>query len=269
MTGCGGFSRHRRDGDQVIKLLDVPDPAAERVAAAAREGGRAGLQSYLDVLRAHDVALPPDLMVISENPLAVRHRWIEGPTLADLAVQHPQQFVAAVGRVARWVRATGSTDARIDTNLVNFCLTASGPVLVDVLPPLRPSCMPAPPYTLFETLFCALCFDTEVILDALIGYAARTLLRADPPPQARHALAELGRLLHPSPATGRVGEFPAGWFRARVRLALGALDGEVPTSALHDFFAATSVLAFQQLDEVHREHRLHRVEGLIAILDLA
>jgi hypothetical protein len=36
-------------------------------------------------------------------------------------------------------------------------------------------------------------------------------------------------------------------------MALRALDGEIHTSALHDFFAATSVLAFRQLDEIHRE----------------
>lgn len=269
MTGCGGFSRHRRDGDQIIKLLDLVHPACERVAAAAQGGGRVGMQRYLDVLRAHAIALPPDLMVISENPLAVRHRWIEGPTLADLAARHPRRFVVAVARVTQWVHILGSTDARIDTNLANFCLAPGGPVLVDVLPPLRPSCMPAPPYTLFETLFCALCFDTEVILDALIGYAARTLLGADPPPQVRHALAELSRLLRPSLATSPVGGFPASWFRVRARLALGALDGEVPTAALHDFFATTSVLAFQQLDELHRKRHRDRVDKLIAILDLA
>lgn len=268
MTGCGGFSRHRRNGDQVIKLLDVTDSACERVAAAAREGGRASTQRYLDVLRAHDVALPPDLMVISENPLAVRHRWIEGPTLANLAEQHPQQFVAAVARITQWVRALSDTDARIDTNLANFCLIADDPVLVDVLPPLRPSYMPAPPYTLFETLFCALCFDTDVILDALIGYAARALLRADPPPQARHALAELGHALRPSLGAGPLSGFPAGWFRARAHLALSALDGGFPTPVLHDFFAATSVLTFRQLDEVHRERRLDRVDVLMTSLGL-
>ncbi|MGH3585534.1 MAG: hypothetical protein ACRDRY_12225 [Pseudonocardiaceae bacterium] len=269
MTGPPGFSGHHRDGDHVVKLLDVPEPASERVAAAAQEGGRTGMQRYLDLLRAHEVTLPPDLNVISDSPLAVRHRWIDGPTLADLAVQHPHQFVAAVAQVAHWVRAVGNTDARIDTNLANFCLTAGGPVLVDVLPPLRLSYLPAPPHTLFETLFCALCFDTEVTLDALIGYAARALLRADPPPQARHALAELGRDLRPSLATNPVGGFPAGWFRARARLALATLTGEVPTPVLHDFFAATSVLAFHELDEVHRELRLHTVDGLITTLDLA
>lgn len=263
-----GFSRHRRDGDQVIKVLDMVNPACERVAVAARQAGWAGMQQYLDVLRAHDVALPPDLLAISEDPLAVRHRWIDGPTLADLAAQHSRHFVAAVARVARWVRALTGTDARIDTNLANVCLTSGGPVLVDVLPPLRPSCMPSPPYTLFETLICALCFDTEVILDALVGYAARALLRADPPPQARRAFAELGWVLRPSLATDPVGRFPAGWFGARARLGLGALDGEILTSAVHDFFAATSVLAFRQLDEVHRERRLTRVDGLITNLGL-
>lgn len=263
-----GFSRHRCDGDHVIKLLDMVNPACERVALAAPEAGWAGMQRYLDVLRAHDVALPPDLLVISEDPLAVRHRWIEGPTLADLAAQHPQHFIAAVAQVAQWVRALASTDARIDTNLANVCLTLDGPVLVDVLPPLRRSCMPPPPYTLFETLFCALCFDTEVILDALVGYAARALLRADPPPQARRAFAELGRALRPSLATNPVDRFPAGWFAARARLALRSLDGEISTSALHDFFAATSVLAFRQLDEIHRERRLIRVDELITSLGL-
>lgn len=269
MTHSGSFSRHRHDGEQVIKMLNMVHPACERLATAAEDRGWPGLRRYLDVLRAYEVALPPDLMVISENPLTVRHRWIESPTLTNLAVQHPQHFVAAVARVAQWVRILGGTDARIDTNLANICLTPGGPVLVDVLPPLRPSWMPAPPHTLFETLFYALCFDTEIILDALIGYAARTLLRADPPTQARHALAELGHGLRPSLAAGPVGAFPAGWFRARARLALRALDGELPIPALHEFFATTSVLAFRQLNEVHRKRRLDRVEVLMTSLDLA
>jgi hypothetical protein len=75
-------------------------------------------------------------------------------------------------------------------------------------------------------------------------------------------------VLRPSLATDPVGRFPAGWFGARARLALGALDGEIPTSALHDFFATTSVLAFRQLDEIHRERRLLRVDELITSLGL-
>lgn len=264
-----GFSRHRRDGDQIIKLLDMVDPVCARVSAVAQDGGRADLLGYLDVLRAHDVVLPPDLVVISEDPLAVRHRWIEGPTLADLAGRDPHRFVAAVGLVAQWVRAVASTGVRIDTNLANFCVSEGGLTLVDVLPPLRLSRTPAPPYTLFEMLFCALCFDTEVILDALTGYAARALLRADSPPQAHHALAELGWVLRPSLAADPIGGFPGGWFRARARLGLGALDGEFPISAVHDFFAATSVLGFRQLDEAQGERHLHRVVDLLAHLDLA
>lgn len=269
MTHSVSFTNHRRDGDQVVKMLTTLHPAYERLATVARDKGRSGLQHYLDVLRAYEVALPTDLIVVSENPPTVRHGWIEGPTLAELAVQQPQHFVAAIARVARWVHVLGSTDARIDTNLANFCLTPGGPVLVDVLPPLRPSWMPAPPHTLFETLFYALCFDTEIILDALIGYAARALLRADPPTQARRALADLGRGVRLSLTVSTTGAFPACWFRARARLALRALDGELPIAVLHDFFATTSVLAFRQLDEVRRKRRLDRVAALKTSLGLA
>lgn len=268
MTASGGFSRRCREGDQVIKLLAAQHPSTERVVASAVASGRAGMERYLDVLRAHGVALPQELMVISDVPLAVRHRWVEGSTLPELAARSPGDFVASIAQVAAWVHMVSSTDARIDTNLANFCLTGDDLVLVDVLPPLRPSCAPAPPYTLFETLFCVLCFDTEVILDALIGYAARTMLRADPSQQVRHALAELSRVLRPSLVTGQVAGFPASWFRARACLALGALDGEVPTAVLYDFFADTSVLAFRQLDEIHRQRHLHKVDELIATLDL-
>ncbi len=68
-----GFSRYRRDGDQVIKLLDMVHPVCERVAAAARDGGRPGLRRYLEILRAHDVALSSDLMVLSGESAGWAH----------------------------------------------------------------------------------------------------------------------------------------------------------------------------------------------------
>ncbi|WP_436502265.1 hypothetical protein [Actinokineospora sp. HUAS TT18] len=50
------------------------------------------------------------------------------------------------------------------------------------------------PSTPFAELFHTLCFDTTVTLTALIGYAARALLRSPAPVQAHHH-HDLGRLL--------------------------------------------------------------------------
>jgi hypothetical protein len=265
MTGQGDFATHRRDGDHVIKVLDVQHPAGTRFVAAAVNTGTTGMDTYLSALRAAGVVLPPDLAVVSTAPLAVRHRWVTGPVLLDCASVDPPRFVSAVAEIAGWVRALAATDARLDTNLANFCLAEGRVVLVDVLPPLIPSVRLAPS-NLFEVLFAALCFDTAVIHDALIGYAARALLRSP----AGVAARQLDDLASQVPqATEPCGaSFPASWFRARVVLALRALAGEVSPLVAHEFFALTSVRVFRELPETGRAHRIQHVERTMKELAL-
>jgi hypothetical protein len=265
LTGQGDFATHRRDGDHVIKVLDVQHPAGTRFVAAALDAGKTGMETYLSTLEAAGVALPPDLEVVSTTPLAVRHRWVTGPVLLDCASMKPPRFVGAVAEIGGWVHALAATDARLDTNLANFCLADGGAVLVDVLPPLIPSLRPQPS-NLFEVLFTALCFDTAVIHDALIGYAARALLRS-PAGVAVHRRDDLASHMSPAaePATA---SFPASWFRARVALALRALAGVVSSTVAHEFFALTSVRVFRELPETGRAHRIQQVERTMKELAL-
>lgn len=253
MTHLGEFSPHTRDGEYVTKQLTARHPAGSRFVAAVARTGETGMRSYLDILHSAGVTLPEELHIVAEVPLTVRHRWMTGPTLMEIAATDPAIFAAAVPRLVRWVRDLDGTDARIDTNLENFCLTGDRPVLVDVLPPLVSSLRPCPE-NLFDELFGALCFDTPVILDALVGYAFRALLRTSH--QSARGLLPLAHDITDTPVGNG---FPARWFRARLRLAAHAAEGEVPPDQLHDFFTLTSVLGFRQLDETGRRLHLDRV----------
>lgn len=261
MTDQGDFATHRRDGAHVIKVLDVQHPAGARFVAAAHGARRTDMETYLSTLRAAGVTLPADLSVVSAEPLAVRHRWVTGPVLLDCANVDPPRFVDAVAEIARWVQALAATDARLDTNLANFCLADGRVVLVDVLPPLIPSARPEPT-NLFEVLFAAMCFDTAVIHNALIGYAARALLRspADVATRQRYVLA---RHIRPAAAEPTSSSFPASWFRARVEIALRALVGEVQPDVAHEFFAMTSVRVFRELPETRRAQRIQHVAQIM------
>jgi hypothetical protein len=204
----------------------------------------------------------PDLVVLAKNPLAVRHRWVAGPTLPDVA-STPELFVGAVREIGQWVRDLEPADARIDTNLANFCLVDRHLVLVDVLPPLIPSRRPRPSNQ-FEELFYALCFDTEIILAALVGYAARVLLRAGVPEGAARFL-KVGHELSPPAASYLGGSVLDVWFHARAALALRALAGDVGVDAAHAFFALTSVRAFRDLDEQQRTRRVEQVSEALRV----
>lgn len=266
MTGQGAFAVHRRDGDDVIKVLDGRHPTGARFVAAVQRIGVAGMNAYLSTLRAAGVTLPPSVSVESARSLTVRHRWVTGPVLLDHASVDPSLFVDAVIEIGGWVRALDTTDARVDTNLANFCLADGGVVLVDVLPPLIPSVCPQPS-NLFDVLFTALCFDTTVILDALIGYAARALLRSDVSLAAGRC-EDLARQVPREVGAPTEASFPASWFRARVALALRALAGEVTPGDVHGFFALTSVRAFRDLSEAVRADRVRRVDQAVKELAL-
>ncbi|MGH3872275.1 MAG: hypothetical protein ACRDSR_12315 [Pseudonocardiaceae bacterium] len=265
MTGQGDFAAHHRDGDHVIKVLDAQHPAGARFVTAAQSVGKTGMDTYLSALRAAGVTLPPDLAVVSVEPLVVRHRWVTGPVLLDCASVDPRRFVGAVAEIAQWVNVVAATDARLDTNLANFCLADGQLVLVDVLPPLIPSISPVPA-NLFEVLFTALCFDTLVIHDALIGYAARALLRSTVG-VTRHR-DDLASLVRPAAAEPIGASFPASWFRARAALALRALAGQLAPDVAHEFFALTSVRAFRELPEAHRARRIHLIDQAMKELAL-
>lgn len=262
MTGQGYFAAHRRDGDDVIKMLDGRHAAGAGFVAAAHSVGMTGMNTYLSTLRAAGVTLPPRLSVESAQPLTVRHSWVAGPVLLDHAGVDPLRFVDAVIEIAQWVRALDTTDARVDTNLANFCLTDGRMVLVDVLPPLIPSARPEMS-NLFDVLFDALCFDTTVILNALVGYATRALLRSGAGVSTGQC-EELARQVPQEAAD----TFPASWFRARAALALHALAGEAEPAPVHDFFALTSVRTFRDLPEAGRIDRVRRVDQAVKELGI-
>ncbi|APU18466.1 hypothetical protein [Actinoalloteichus sp. GBA129-24] len=266
MTGQGDFAAHRRDGQDVIKVLNGQHPAGTRFTAVAQHVGASGMNVYLSRLRAAGVTLPPGLSVESARPLAVRHLWVTGPVLLDHAGVDPSRFVDAVIEIAGWVRALDSTDARVDSNLANFCLADDRVVLVDVLPPLIPSVRPEPS-NLFDVLFTALCFDTTVILDALIGYAARALLRSDIS-LAGHRGQDLAHQVPQEFAALVETSFPASWFQARAMLALRGLAGEAEPASVHDFFTLTSVRAFRDLSEAERADRIRQVAQTVKELVL-
>jgi hypothetical protein len=267
MTSQGDFAAHRRDGEHVIKVLHAQHSAGTRFVTAAQGVGKSGMDTYLSTLRAAGVTLPPDLSVVSTEPLAVRHRWVTGPILLDYATTEPPRFVAAIAEIARWVHALGDTNARLDTNLANFCLADGQVVLVDVLPPLILSVCPKPS-NLFEVLFTALCFDTALIHNALIGYAARALLRS-PVGVSAHECDDLVHQVPPEAAGPACGmSFPASWFRARVVLAMRALAGEVTPEVAHQFFDVTSVRVFRELPEARRALRIQQVDQTLKELAL-
>jgi hypothetical protein len=263
-TQPGEFSTHERDGDRVRKRLDADHLTGRDLPFP---GGAAGaeLGRYLDTLRTAGVQLPADLAVTSGTPLMVTHTWLDGPTLAEAATTDPAGFVTAVREITCWLRALDGTDARIDANLANFCLTHGRPTLVDVLPPLIVSRRPVA-RNLFEELFDSLCFDTAVTLDALLAYALTRLLTSGPTGwAAAGALAELADgLVSTSPGPG----LAASWFRARLLLAMRCTAGQAALNDLRVFSATTSVLTFHRLDERARHERTAAVRQQIHDLGL-
>ena len=261
MSGHEGFARQLREGDHVIKLMEVQHPANASLIAAMVTGGESAMDAYLATLRAAGVTLPADLAVISASPLAVRHRWVTGLALLDQAGDDQERFVSAITEITHWLRMLDPADARIDTNLANFVLADGRVVLVDVLPPLIPS-LNAEPSNLFEQMFSALCFDTTVILQATIGYAARAMLGS-----AKRVAASqvdvLTRQLRYGTCPGQERAFPASWFSARAELALHALAGDAQPEIVKSFFALTSVRVFRELPEASRARRVTQVAAAI------
>lgn len=264
MIQQGEFSTHVRRGDYVTKRAHAHHPAGANFMTALMSTGAQGMRSYLGLLHTAEVTLPPELLLVADHPLTIRHRWVSGPTLLNTTHIDSELFTAAIVQIGRWVQQLDSVDARIDTNLANFCLDEDQLVLVDVLPPLIPSLRPEPD-NLFDQLFSALCFDSSVTLDALIGYAIRASFRHSDPFLAGQLL-EVG---HKLGSCGRdTEEFPASWFCARRKLAFRTVAGEVDRRCLEDFFALTSVLRFRQLTEYARRLRIDQVARYIEEMGL-
>ncbi|MCY7341853.1 MAG: hypothetical protein LH603_08385 [Pseudonocardia sp.] len=262
----GEFSTHERVGDRVSKHVDADRLTGRELPFPSGPAGADGLRHYLDTIRAAGVRLPPGLAVESGTPLTVGHTWVNGPTLIEATETDLGNVVVGVHEIAEWVRALDGADARIDTNLANFCLIDGSPVLIDVLPPLIPSRRPTA-RNLFEELFDSLCFDTSVTLDALVAYATTRLLHGGPTGSAAAgSLADLAHdLLGKAPQTGLAGT----WFRARLLLATRCAAGQATLADLRALSAATSVLTFQRLDETRRREHLGAVQQQMRELGLA
>lgn len=230
-----------RDGDHVVKTMPRPggDPYFARAAAA----GLPAVLRYADALRDAGVPLPPDLTVTSgPHGPEVRHTWIRGPVLTEIPAGRAASLAASAEAIAGWIRALAATGARLDANLANFVLPDGGTlVCVDILPPLLVPLRPPEPGP-WEQLIGGLCYDTDIALCALAGYAARHLLLTAPGPGSPGLAAGLLRLCpgHPRPRS-----LAARWFHSRLRAAGRAATGQMTAAQLGGLLAATSARALQ------------------------
>lgn len=225
----------------VVKTLTAAgaDPYFTAMPAGAGE-----VRRYAGILRDAGVPLPGDLAVTDGAcGTEVRHAWIPGPTLLELPGWRSAEFLAAVTSVARWVRALEHTGARLDANLANFVIPDQGNLTcIDVLPPLLAALRPAESGP-WEQVIGGLCFDADITLCALAGYAARHLLGAlDSGPAAAGTIASVLRICsgHPRPDS-----LAARWFHSRLRAAGLAAAGQVSAAEANRLLAVTSVRALQ------------------------
>jgi hypothetical protein len=223
---------------------------AKTITAAAADhyftampAGAGEVRRYAGILRDAGVPLPGDLAVTDGTcGTEVRHAWIPGPTLLELPGWRSAEFLAAVTSIARWVRALEHTSARLDANLANFVIPAEGNLTcIDVLPPLLAPLRPAETGP-WEQVIGGLCFDADITLCALAGYAARHLLGVlDPGPAA----GTIARALRICPGHPRPGSLAARWFHSRLQVMELAATGQVPAAEAHRLLTATSVRALQ------------------------
>ncbi len=248
--------QHYPDG-HVMKTMS----GSASVPAVSAPTRRGDLDTYVTLLRDAGVRLPEDLTVTMAGPRpAVQHQWLAGSPLNRLAATHPDAFLTHAQQVAAWAAALDPTPARLDTNLANFVLPPAGLTCIDVLPPLLIALRP-PPQDAWDHLFGALCYDTDIILCALAGYAARTLLAAPKPP-----LPAAARRLALCPGHTEPDTLAARWFHARGQAALAALDGAQPVQSVLAKFAATSML---RLRNTPRHARGNLITAGLAELEAA
>ncbi len=236
--------------EAVVKTITA---AAADPYFAAMPADSGEVRRYAGILRKAGVPLPGDLAVTDGACGAeVRHAWIPGPTLLELPGWRSAEFLAAVMSVARWVRTLEHTGARLDANLANFVIPDQGNVTcIDVLPPLLASFRPVETGP-WEQVIGGLCFDADITLCALAGYAVRHLLGAlDPGPAASETIASALRIC---PGHPRPGSLAARWFHSRLHAAGLAAAGQIPAAEAERLLAATSVRALQAAPPAARRH---------------
>ncbi|MFF4777597.1 hypothetical protein ACFY05_32540 [Microtetraspora fusca] len=232
----------RCEDGQVLKLMSASGSIPIQQSAAADHVDR-----YIDVLRTANVRLPEDMRIVeSPRRLAVQHQWIPGTAVTDLT--DPALLMAAVQQIATWARALDATPARLDTNLANFILAAGGLVCIDVLPPLLTDLRPRERDD-WQRLFGGLCYDTDITLCALAGYAARLLVAAHSTSAACYARALAGLC----PGHDQPDRLPVRWFHARREIAVAALRGQIPQQAALTAFTVTSVLRLRHTAPEQRQ----------------
>lgn len=232
--------RHR---EEVIKTMTAE--VADSFFAHALSGGAEAVRRYAAGLHAAGVTLPEDLAITqgAQGP-EVRYRWIGGPTLLELPAWRSAEFTSAVMTIADWVRVLEPASVRLDTNLANFVIPdGENLVCVDVLPPLLVPSRP-PGTGPWEQVIGGLCFDTDITLCAVAGYAIRHLLRVlGPAALDGTCWQSLAGVCpgHPQPAS-----LAARWFHSRLHAARLAAAGQLPPERAASLFSATSVRALRQ-----------------------
>ncbi|MEO3855778.1 hypothetical protein [Acrocarpospora sp. B8E8] len=241
--------QHQRDGE-VLKLMS--GSASAPLIRWAEESSTPHLNRYVQHLRDGGVRLPAELRIVvhSWRP-AVQHQWVPGVPVPDLAGTDPEAFLAAVGQIAAWATALKVTPARLDTNLANFISTGDGLVCIDVLPPLLADLRPAENND-WERLFGALCYDVDITLCALAGYAARTLLAA----AAALSPGQVDDLPGLCPGHPDPGILPVRWFHNRLDLAVAALRRQLPAKTVLSAFGLSSVLRLRNTPILERQPRI-------------
>jgi hypothetical protein len=244
----------------VVKTLTAAaaDPYFAAMPASAGE-----VRRYAGILGEVGVPLPGELAVTDGAcGTEVRHAWIPGPTLLELPGWRSPEFLAAVTSIARWVRALEHTGARLDANLANFVIPDQGNLTcIDVLPPLLASLRPVETGP-WEQVIGGLCFDADITLCALAGYAARHLLGVlAPGPAAARTIASVLRIC---PGHSRPGSLPARWFHSRLQAAGLAAAGQVSAAEAERLLAATSVRALQAAPPAARRQHADAALAVIA-----
>jgi hypothetical protein len=252
--------QHHGDG-QVLKLMS--GSASIPLLPQARSPKADHVERYVALLTAVGVRLPADVKVVrSGGRAAVQHQWLPGTALPDLAGSDPAAFLLSVRQVATWAASLDATSARLDTNLANFVTSECGLVCIDVLPPLLTELRP-PECDDWQTLFGALCYDTDITLCALAGYASRALLTTHKsvPTSGIEELAGI------CPGHQDPHRLPARWFHTRHQAALAALRNHLPRQSALAAFTATSVLRLRNTPPQHRQIRIDA--GLAALAELS
>lgn len=216
------------------------------------------IRAYLAALRAARVQLPTHLTLEEHDGIAVVHTWVEGQTLEEVFELDPSAYLASIEQIQAWQRTLHQqqADALLDTNLQNFIIQAEGPVLIDVLPPLRPSRIyePQDPY---EYLFINLCLCYNVSVTAMLGYALRPFLNA--PPQGLRR--RIDTLVEGWQAKGKLPPHqrqPHDLFSARLQLMLAALDGQVAANQVSIFYTLTSMRKLMTLSAPEQQQQIAR-----------